>query len=723
MHEYTSGRWIAVVGESAVALLDPSLGVDDARRLWENDRDGSRLSRWIEVLAARGITALPPFALVEARDDGLFVLVRGDLAVRAGARTVTGRGYSTWYEEVVHGATDFEITAPEASDDDETLPVTTGIVLAARVASHAPAGETNAGLTVAEDEHGNEAGSGGSGAAAVAAGTADDDTTGGAPAEPAQSDVADAGGAAGATAAGLAGAGLAGAGAAVAADLASGDDDDAGADVDAEAQGVTAVEAQDEARSDAEAEAAAEGAGLVDADAIAGEPIESVPTDVDVPDDVPAEGGSPEGEPVADAGAADGGPEGEPVAEGSPEAGAPEAPVEASTETEPDAVEEGAATSGGQDAFQADEQGAPGAGAPDAPEAAEVEGEGFADPFHEGAALEQSEDVDAHTDEPGRPDDAELAEALAAEDDVALTAEPTAVDGYVGEGPEDTSTDGDADGLIDNVPTWSDEASATGAGAEPGAEGAGDDLGPTDAPDAEHTQIYDDAADEGLGRDVPAVEEQPVDAHAVDAGSGAALEGAAEQAPAAGGYELDHQDQGGAHADQDGYDQQGYDQQGYDQQGYDQHGYGEHQGDDQGAGDGVAGPDHDGATSMVAVGDYAEGLILVLPDGTSVLVDRPVLLGRAPDAARFSGDDAPRIVQVRSPERDVSATHVEVRPAGDTVVVTDMDSTNGTVIVLPDQPAFRLHPRTGVPVPPGAYVELGTDAGFHVDVAGQVPEQ
>ncbi|MGO1510191.1 MAG: hypothetical protein ACTHW4_06425, partial [Actinomycetales bacterium] len=252
-----------------------------------------------------------------------------------------------------------------------------------------------------------------------------------------------------------------------------------------------------------------------------------------------------------------------------------------------------------------------------------------------------------------------------------------------------------------------------------------------------HTQIYDAAADEqapfgtdhtGHHEDGHYADGQHADGHHTDGhhtdgqhgedGHGAEAYGDSAGVDQGGAYQ-----DGGGHGVDQGYGQDGGGHDG--DQGYGHDGGG-HYGVDHDGHTEMAGPDHDGATSLagIPVGDYdPDALVLVLSDGTTVVVDRPILLGRAPDAARFSGDDVPRLVQVRSPERDVSATHVEVRPAGESVVVTDMDSTNGTVIVLPDQPAFRLHPRTGVPVPAGAYVELGTDAGFHVDGAGQVPEQ
>src|SRR5690606_30571536 len=131
--------------------------------------------------------------------------------------------------------------------------------------------------------------------------------------------------------------------------------------------------------------------------------------------------------------------------------------------------------------------------------------------------------------------------------------------------------------------------------------------------------------------------------------------------------------------------------------------------------------DHDGETLMTSdlpapsaplVAEPAvraePGVELVLSTGPRIEVDRPVLLGRAPEAARSAGSAVPRPVSVPNPERALTATHVEIRPAGGHVVVTDMTSTNGTVVHLPDQPSFRLQPGTGVPVAAGAGIELGT---------------
>jgi hypothetical protein len=81
---------------------------------------------------------------------------------------------------------------------------------------------------------------------------------------------------------------------------------------------------------------------------------------------------------------------------------------------------------------------------------------------------------------------------------------------------------------------------------------------------------------------------------------------------------------------------------------------------------------------------------LVVSTGASVLVDRPVLIGRAPSANRVSGDALPHLVTVPSPQQDISRTHVEIRIENWDVLVTDLHSTNGTVLARPGQAPQRL---------------------------------
>jgi hypothetical protein len=124
-------------------------------------------------------------------------------------------------------------------------------------------------------------------------------------------------------------------------------------------------------------------------------------------------------------------------------------------------------------------------------------------------------------------------------------------------------------------------------------------------------------------------------------------------------------------------------------------------------------------TELVAMPPGSPGAVarLVLSHGEVVDVDRPVLLGRDPhpDAA---GDGEPRLVVLPSPSREISATHLEVRPGAGpdvgTVVATDLGSTNGTVVVQPGMPREEL--AAGVPTPllAGAVVDLGDGISIEV---------
>ncbi|MBB3042080.1 FHA domain-containing protein [Nocardioides soli] len=109
---------------------------------------------------------------------------------------------------------------------------------------------------------------------------------------------------------------------------------------------------------------------------------------------------------------------------------------------------------------------------------------------------------------------------------------------------------------------------------------------------------------------------------------------------------------------------------------------------------------------------------LVLPDGETVDVDRAVLIGRAPEPARSTTDDAPRLVSVVSPHQEVSATHLEIRPGSGAdhgaAVATDLGSTNGTVVVQPGLPPEDLRPGVTVQLVPGALVDLGDGVSIRV---------
>lgn len=103
--------------------------------------------------------------------------------------------------------------------------------------------------------------------------------------------------------------------------------------------------------------------------------------------------------------------------------------------------------------------------------------------------------------------------------------------------------------------------------------------------------------------------------------------------------------------------------------------------------------------------------------GGRVEVDRPVVIGRSPSASRVSGDQLPRLLTVPSPSHDISRTHVQVAPENGRLVVTDLNSTNGTILVTPDGRRTDLRPGVGVPVEPGSAIDLGDGITIAVDRA------
>ena len=78
-------------------------------------------------------------------------------------------------------------------------------------------------------------------------------------------------------------------------------------------------------------------------------------------------------------------------------------------------------------------------------------------------------------------------------------------------------------------------------------------------------------------------------------------------------------------------------------------------------------------------------------------------------------DQLPRLLTVPSPSHDISRTHVQIAPENGRLVVTDLNSTNGTILVLPDGRRADLRPGVGVPVDFGSVIDLGDGVTIAVD--------
>jgi hypothetical protein len=98
---------------------------------------------------------------------------------------------------------------------------------------------------------------------------------------------------------------------------------------------------------------------------------------------------------------------------------------------------------------------------------------------------------------------------------------------------------------------------------------------------------------------------------------------------------------------------------------------------------------------------------LKMADGVVVSLDLTVYLGRRPSVPRVAQDRRVRLVAVPSRDKEVSATHLELRRTGDVIVATDMRSTNGTVVNVPGSAPRTLLRGESAVVTPGSLIDLG----------------
>ncbi|MFF1877705.1 FHA domain-containing protein [Leifsonia sp. NPDC058230] len=112
-------------------------------------------------------------------------------------------------------------------------------------------------------------------------------------------------------------------------------------------------------------------------------------------------------------------------------------------------------------------------------------------------------------------------------------------------------------------------------------------------------------------------------------------------------------------------------------------------------------------TQPVAIVPAARRFAIRLGSGDAFALDVPVLIGRRPAPLRVASGPQPRLIAVSSPDQQVSSTHLQIEQVGDAVVVTDLRSTNGTVVSPLGGRSSRLRPGQSMAVLPGAIVEIG----------------
>lgn len=109
---------------------------------------------------------------------------------------------------------------------------------------------------------------------------------------------------------------------------------------------------------------------------------------------------------------------------------------------------------------------------------------------------------------------------------------------------------------------------------------------------------------------------------------------------------------------------------------------------------------------------------LRLSAGDVISLDRDVVMGRNPkaDFAGTDGEERPHIVKLTSADGDISRTHLRVTLDGWHVLVTDLNSTNGTLVTLPGRETEQLRPGHPMPIKPGTVVTLADGIDFRYEV-------
>lgn len=100
---------------------------------------------------------------------------------------------------------------------------------------------------------------------------------------------------------------------------------------------------------------------------------------------------------------------------------------------------------------------------------------------------------------------------------------------------------------------------------------------------------------------------------------------------------------------------------------------------------------------------------VVASTGEALELTAPVIVGRAPRAARFQGHEVPQLMTV--PEPHVSSSHVALRIDGWSLLAVDLQSSNGTFLRRHGQPPTRLLDQPQLLVP-GDVIDLGH--GIHL---------
>ena len=124
-----AGGWVAIATGARTLLVgsEPDAGFVTSAAAALAETAGLQLA--LDLLTARGISATPPFALLEFHNGSgaLRVILRGDVAVSVesptGSESLSGSGVSTWTERDIDGATGVFVAVAGAAEVDGIGPL------------------------------------------------------------------------------------------------------------------------------------------------------------------------------------------------------------------------------------------------------------------------------------------------------------------------------------------------------------------------------------------------------------------------------------------------------------------------------------------------------------------------------------------------------------------------------------------------------------------------
>jgi len=130
---WCSGDHLVIAWSSGIAVVDSSVSLQTAERLWTRVRIDPQLGSFLQTLAEaspRGFLDLPPFAIAVMEGDRCHVAVRGSAVVEvfdgSEVEVVTGAGIPTWAERVIHAPRGLRMALQQPGEEDG--PIADGLV-------------------------------------------------------------------------------------------------------------------------------------------------------------------------------------------------------------------------------------------------------------------------------------------------------------------------------------------------------------------------------------------------------------------------------------------------------------------------------------------------------------------------------------------------------------------------------------------------------------------